>query len=77
MKRVRARSVRDAARAYPRSCALTGTIPARSGPATTDARPAAAAAASRWPMFDLREVLAIGARTARVAAPTCDELIET
>ena len=48
-------------------------IPAKSGPATTDARPAAAAAASRWPMFDFREVHTVGARIARLAAPTCEE----
>ena len=63
----------DTSGTYPRSCALTGMIPAKSGPATTDARPAAAAAASRWPMFDFREVHTVGARIARLAAPTCEE----
>jgi hypothetical protein len=38
-----------------RSCALTTTIPTKSGPATNDERPAAAAAASKWPMFDFSD----------------------
>lgn len=37
------------------SCALTETKVFDSGITATDARPAAAAAASRWPKFDLRE----------------------
>ena len=38
-----------------RSCALTGTSASKSDVAARDERPAAAAAASRWPMFALRE----------------------
>ena len=71
--RSRRSSKPDTSGTYPRSCALTGMIPAKSGPAATDARPAAAAAASRWPMFDFREVHTVGARIARLAAPTCGE----
>ena len=71
--RSRRSSKPDTSDTYLRSCALTGMIPAKSGPATTDARPAAAAAASRWPMFDFREVHTVGARIARLAAPTCAE----
>jgi hypothetical protein len=40
----------------PRSCAFTATIEAISGPTTSDARPAAAAAGSKWPTFDFRDV---------------------
>ena len=41
---------------YPRSCALTATTDAISGPTTSDARPAAAAAGSKWPTFDFSDV---------------------
>ena len=63
-----------------RSCALTATTLASNGPATSDDRPAAAAAASRWPRFDLRDAqrttapcasLRAGPHSALVAAPTC------
>ena len=62
-----------------RSCALTATTPASRGPATSDARPAAAAAASRWPRFDLSDAqrttaprcsLRVGPHSALLAAPT-------
>ena len=39
-----------------RSCALDGTTPARSGVASSDASPAAAAHASKWPIFALSDV---------------------
>jgi hypothetical protein len=39
-----------------RSCALVGTSPAISGVTSNDASPAAAAHASRWPMFALSDV---------------------
>ena len=62
---------------YPRSWALTATVEAISGPTTSDARPAAAAAGSKWPTFDFRDVhwiavfpLSIDLHNARVAAPT-------
>ena len=59
-----------------RSCALTATRPARSGPATSDDSPAAAAAASRWPRFDLRDVhSASSLARARDAAPTCADAV--
>jgi hypothetical protein len=41
---------------YPRSCALTATTEAISGPTTSEARPAAAAAGSKWPTFDFSDV---------------------
>ena len=41
---------------YPRNCALTATTEAISGPTTSDARPAAAAAGSKWPTFDFSDV---------------------
>ena len=41
---------------YPRSCALTATTEAISVPTTSDANPAAAAAVSKWPMFDFKDV---------------------
>ena len=41
---------------YPRSCALTAMTEAISGPTTSEARPAAAAAGSKWPTFDFRDV---------------------
>ena len=48
-----------------------------SGPTTSDARPAAAAAGSKWPTFDFSDVHCIAAmpcsvdlHNARVAAPT-------
>ena len=58
---------------YPRSCALTATAPAKRGPTISDDRPAAAAAASRWPRFDFREVHCTNVdsmQSARTAAPT-------
>ena len=65
---------------YPRSCALTATTEAISGPTTSDAKPAAAAAGSKWPTFDLRDVhwmaalpRTVGLHNARVAAPTYDD----
>ena len=47
--------------------------PAKRGPTIREERPAAAAAASRWPRFDLREVHCTGVdpiQSARTAAPT-------
>ena len=41
---------------YPRSWALTATTEAISGPTTSDARPAATAAGSKWPTFDFSDV---------------------
>ena len=41
---------------YPRNCAFTATIEANRGPTTSDARPAAAAAGSKWPTFDFSDV---------------------
>ena len=59
------------ARVDRRSCALTASTPASRGPATSDARPAAAAAASRWPRFDLSDAHSSGPPArAREAAPT-------
>ena len=59
-----------------RSCALTATMPASSGPATSDDSPAAAAAASRWPRFDLRDVHSANSLArARDAAPTCADAV--
>ena len=62
---------------YPRNCALTATTETISGPTTSDARPAAAAAGSRWPTFDFSDVhwialfpLPVGLHNALVAAPT-------
>jgi hypothetical protein len=40
----------------PLSWALIATAEAIRGPTTNDARPAAAAAGSKWPTFDLRDV---------------------
>ena len=60
-------------RTYPRNCALTATTPAKRGPTISDARPAAAAAASKWPRFDFRDVHCTGVdsvQSARTAAPT-------
>lgn len=64
---------------YPRNCALRGTALARRGPVMSEARPAAAAAASKWPMFDLSDAAwssdfpcCNDQHRARVAAPTCD-----
>ena len=61
---------------YPRSCALIATTPAKRGPMISDERPAAAAAASKWPRFDLRDVHWTDGppdslQSARTAAPTC------
>ena len=49
------RTTRDAQFQNPRSCALTATTLADRGTTTRDARPAAAAAASRWPTFDFSD----------------------
>ena len=56
---------------------MTATTEAISGPTTSDARPAAAAAASRWPTVDFRDVhriatlpWSVGLHSALVAAPT-------
>ena len=65
---------------YPRSCALTATAEAIRGPTTSDAKPAAAAAGSKWPTFDFRDVhwiatlpWSVGLHNARVAAPTYND----
>ncbi len=65
---------------YPRNCALTATTEAIEGPTISDARPAAAAAGSRWPTFDFRDVHWIAAsprsvdlHNALVAAPTYND----
>ena len=62
---------------YPRSCAFTATIEAISGPTTSDAMPAAAAAVSKWPTFDFSDVhwiatlpWSVALHNALVAAPT-------
>ena len=62
---------------YPRSCAFTATTEAISGPTTSDARPAAAAAGSKWPTFDFSDVhwitaapCSVDLHIALVAAPT-------
>ena len=56
---------------------MTATAEAINGPTTSDARPAAAAAGSKWPTFDFRDVHWIATlpwpvdlHNARVAAPT-------
>ena len=56
---------------------MTATTEAISGPTTSEARPAAAAAASKWPTFDFSDVHLIailpwpvGLHNALVAAPT-------
>ena len=56
---------------------MTATTEAISGPTISDARPAAAAAASKWPTFDFSDVhwiaalpRSVGLHNARVAAPT-------
>ena len=58
---------------------MTATTEAISGPTTSDARPAAAAAGSKWPTFDFRDVhwiaavpRSVGLHNALVAAPTYD-----
>ena len=68
------------ARTYPRNCAFTAITEAISGPTTNEARPAAAAAGSKWPTFDFSDVhwidalpRSVGLHNARVAAPTYDE----
>ena len=65
---------------YPRSCAFTATTEAVSGPTTSDARPAAAAAGSKWPTFDFSDVhwiavlpRSVDLHNARVAAPTYND----
>ena len=65
---------------YPRSCAFTATAEAIRGPATSDARPAAAAAGSKWPTFDFSDVhwiaalpWPVGLHNALVAAPTYND----
>ena len=56
---------------------MIATTESISGPTTSEARPAAAAAGSRWPTFDFRDVhwiatfpLSVDLHNARVAAPT-------
>ena len=68
------------ARTYPRNCAFTAITEAISGPTTNEARPAAAAAGSKWPTFDFRDVhwmatipRSVGLHNALVAAPTCND----
>ena len=41
----------------PRSCVLAATTVANKGARISDARPAAAADGSKWPMFDFEEAL--------------------
>ena len=60
---------------------MTATTEAISGPTTSDARPAAAAAGSKWPTFDFRDVhwiaavpRSVGLHNARVAAPTYNNI---
>ena len=59
---------------------MTATTEAISGPTISDARPAAAAAGSKWPTFDFSDVHWIGAvprsvglHNALVAAPTYND----
>ena len=59
---------------------MTATTEAVSGPTTSDARPAAAAAVSKWPMFDFSDVhwiaappCFVGLHNALVAAPTYND----
>ena len=52
--------VKNTGDTYPRSCAFTATTDAINGPTTSEARPAAAAAGSKWPTFDFRDVHWIG-----------------
>ena len=66
---------------YPRNCAFTATTEAISGPTTSDARPAAAAAGSKWPTFDFSDVhwiatlsWSVGLHNALVAAPTYNDI---
>ena len=66
---------------YPRSCAFTATTAAYRGATTNDARPAAAAAASRWPTFDFSDAHCTAClaspdskQRARTAAPTYGSL---
>ena len=65
---------------YPRSWALTAIAEAIRGPTTNDARPAAAAAVSKWPTFDFSDVhwiaslpRSVDLHNARVAAPTYND----
>ena len=59
---------------------MTATTEAISGPTTSDARPAAAAAASKWPTFDFSDVhwiailpWPVDLHNALVAAPTYND----
>ena len=59
---------------------MTATTDAVSGPTTSDARPAAAAEASKWPTFDFRDVhwiatlpWSVDLHNALVAAPTYND----
>jgi len=48
--------VRTTRNPHPRNCALMATCAAPRGVSISEERPAAAAAASKWPMFDFNEV---------------------
>ena len=59
---------------------MRATTEAISGPTASEARPAAAAAGSKWPTFDFRDVhwiavtpRSVGLHNALVAAPTYNE----
>ena len=59
---------------------MAATTEAISGPTTSDARPAAAAAGSKWPTFDFSDVhwisvfsCSAGLHNALVAAPTYND----
>ena len=59
---------------------MTATTEVISGPTTSEARPAAAAAGSKWPTFDFSDVhwiailpWSVGLHSALVAAPTYDD----
>ena len=67
---------------YPRNCAFTATTDAIRGPTSSDARPAAAAAGSKWPTFDFSDVhwiatvpCSVDLHNALVAAPTYNHTI--
>ena len=59
---------------------MTATAEAINGPTTSEARPAAAAVGSKWPIFDFSDVhwivvipWSVGLHNARVAAPTYND----
>ena len=59
---------------------MTALTEAIRGPTTSEARPAAAAAGSKWPTFDFSDVhwiavtpRSVGLHNARVAAPTYND----